>query len=569
MVRSALVSFSILYATGAVLGDAALAQAPPNDEPASALLLFGDGCYPYFNTGATNSPVLPTCGVPTKDVWFYFVPTGTGTTTFTTCSAAGTGCGSITGIGDSIVAAFADAGGAPGAQLACSDDNCSGGPGLASLIAVPVTAGAGIFVSVAGYSGSEGAFVLDVLSGVGAPNDCASGALPMNLGVGAPLVTAGTNVGATTGGACSPLPSCGIPTQDVWYTFVAPITGGVEASFCATEGGDALGMVQEDTVLAAWDALTMTQLVCDDDSCGGGPEFSSRVSFDVVAGQQYLMQVASWGGNAAGTYNLGAAVYAIPANDTCGGATVIAEPTSTSLSLPAFTTAGASINTSATTCPGVVKDVCFQFTSNGKPHVCTVVACSPNKLTPIIRVSTGGAEKCCNTASWSNCTDDMYPQPTVNSLCKSSAAVTFDVAENSVYCISVGASDEKTGSFGVQLVYNVSGDYKNDTPITELYTFDAPPFWLLFRAMTLNAGAFPQGWWGGIDIAFSEMLMQANWPGGIPFLGLADAAGNLLHFSLPANAIPPGIDVYTSLLMMDPAFGFAAPQWGPPYHFTT
>lgn len=557
------------FAAAFFASSTSLAQAPANDDPAGAFVIISGGCFPDANVGATNGAFPASCGLAAKDVWYYVVPSLTGLATLTTCPVAGSGCGSVVGIGDTVIAAFADAGGAPGAQLGCNDDACVGGPALASTLEVPVVAGSGFFVSVSGFNGASGTFVLDVAFAFGAPNDCYATALPLAVGFGAPLLTPGTNVGATTGGPCSPLPSCGPATRDVWYSFVSPVTGGAYVSCCTLDGGDANGMTQEDTILAAWDASgpVPVQLACDDDTCGVATSFASLVTFDVVAGQSYFVQAASWGGNPGGSYVLAAAVKPPPANDECATATIATPVSGTTVTLPTVNTAGATASNVTTTCGTGVKDVWYQFTSGAEPHVATVVACSQYaSVVPVVRVVVAGVEQCCNSGGFKDCAGG-YAAPTVSG-CSTRAAVTFNVLPSTTYCISVGASDGKTGSLTVQLNYNVSSYFK-DTPAPEFFTFDGVPNALALRPFTLNLGNFPNGWFGGLDIPVFELISQLNWPGGLPFIGVLDATGSLLHFSLPAGSIPPGITVYTTLLMFDPLSASISVSYAPPYQFTT
>jgi len=51
-------------------------------------------------------------------------------------------------------------------------------------------------------------------------------------------------------------------------------------------------------------------------------------------------------------------------------------------------------------------------------------------------------------------------------------------------------------------------------------------------ALTLNQGAFPNGWWYGLDIPVFELLTEVN--AGFPFFGLLDANGAMvLSFPFP------------------------------------
>ena len=126
------------------------------------------------------------------------------------------------------------------------------------------------------------------------PNDHCSGATPIGPGT-----TAGTNVGATTGP--DPVSTCGMPSADVWYAFVAPCNGPWAASTCEAA-------TSFDTVLTIWDGSAgcglIIPILCNDDFCG--PPFSptnSYVTFQSVAGSLYYLSVAGHAG-AQGSFEL-------------------------------------------------------------------------------------------------------------------------------------------------------------------------------------------------------------------------------------------------------------------------
>jgi hypothetical protein len=75
---------------------------------------------------------------------------------------------------------------------------------------------------------------------------------------------------------------------------------------------------------------------------------------------------------------------------------------------------------------------------------------------------------------------------------------------------------------------------------------------LYFTAVTLNAGVFPCGWFGGLDISLFDLLNQLS-VGVPPFFGTLDGDGNS-SFSLPPGVLPSGLTLYfTSLEAPPPA----------------
>ncbi len=114
---------------------------------------------------------------------------------------------------------------------------------------------------------------------------------------GAFLLTDGlnavSNADATTG-AAQPPASCeknGDSTihHDIWYFYTPTCSGIATISFCQQNGGTA----DFDTRLAVWrggcDGLEI--VACNDDAC---QQFRSRVEFDVVCGETYLVQLGGF-----------------------------------------------------------------------------------------------------------------------------------------------------------------------------------------------------------------------------------------------------------------------------------
>jgi hypothetical protein len=63
---------------------------------------------------------------------------------------------------------------------------------------------------------------------------------------------------------------------------------------------------------------------------------------------------------------------------------------------------------------------------------------------------------------------------------------------------------------------------------------------LFFVAATLNAGAFPNGWFFGIDIGFPELAAEIN--AGFPFVGILDAIGTAS--AGPFTGLPSGLVIH-------------------------
>ena len=84
-------------------------------------------------------------------------------------------------------------------------------------------------------------------------------------------------------------------------------------------------------------------------------------------------------------------------------------------------------------------------------------------------------------------------------------------------------------------------------------------------AYTFAPGAFPMGWFFGIDIGWSNLIMQATDPLGPPTNGFFDANGGSLWI-LPGG-VPPGLTLYSVTVDIDPLTGQPDPT--PAISFTT
>ena len=186
--------FSRIAAVFAIGSMLAVAQAPANDTPAGATTQVGPGFIADDNSASAVDGPLPSCGLPSDDVWYLYTPLSTGLLTVTTCSGAGSGNGNVNGVGDSVIGVFLDAGGSPGLEIGCDDDACLT-QGLASIVGVPCTVSVPLYVSVSGWGGpgAGGTFVVDFVETPPLANDECITAIPVFLGT-----TTGSTVGAST-----------------------------------------------------------------------------------------------------------------------------------------------------------------------------------------------------------------------------------------------------------------------------------------------------------------------------------------------------------------------------------
>ena len=82
---------------------------------------------------------------------------------------------------------------------------------------------------------------------------------------------------------------------DLWYQYVAPVSGCVSVSLCETGEFDSILAVYGGGATCACAPGNPTPLTCGDDTCGvgGGP---SRVIFDGFADRCYAIRVGGWNG---------------------------------------------------------------------------------------------------------------------------------------------------------------------------------------------------------------------------------------------------------------------------------
>ncbi len=119
------------------------------------------------------------------------------------------------------------------------------------------------------------------------------GAAPANdLCVNALTVTNGSTSGSNINATGTDVSSCGVgDTADVWFRYVATVTGVIEANTC--------GAGTLDTVLSVYASCGGTETGCNDNACLG----KSRVRFNATSGTPYLIRVGGVGG-ATGSFTL-------------------------------------------------------------------------------------------------------------------------------------------------------------------------------------------------------------------------------------------------------------------------
>ncbi len=574
-----------------------VAQAP-NDTPAGATIQPGPGSI-ADNNGLGNSVVdgpLPLCGQPGDDLWYYYFPTITGLLVVTTCPCAGGLAGNAAGVpsGDTVVAAFADAGGGlAGAQLACADDSCGGcpttvGPGFESTISLPITAGIPIYVSVSGWGGvgNGGSYTVDFSETSAIANDDCSGAIVL-LGGGAGGTT---NVGLTNVGSSPSVDqgTCyGNPEPDAWYsyTYTGAVDGVVEFSTCSLDCDAGLVCGSPGTMgfhnISVWSGSCggLSQMGCNSQdwrnnfSCNGGQ--ACRIQVNCTVGQTVYVAVAGFLGSQ-GTFDLHVEEFASAPGNTCANAIPLVGSGTFFIDTTTDGIAADGVNPSCmvggTTSQlnGNYVGAWFAWTApcNGTAQFNTCATTNffgGNDTTIMVYdncPSASGVQIACN--------DDTAGGECGGGFVLKSAT-TFAAVGGTTYYLNTGGWQGNQGP----IVFTVGFDYRHvwSDPFgggsIQLENVEGPANAVAFSAITVDilhpglppATNFPNGWFFGVPIGFGELQLEITWPGGLPFTGVLDGCGYLLNFNLPSGTTTglAGIATVWSVgLALDPATGFSS-----------
>jgi Secretion system C-terminal sorting domain len=262
------------------------------------------------STGATPA-------VTYNDIWYSYTATITGQVEWTMCGTASfdtkiyvyDGTAACPPGDDDIITCSEDTGGCAGATSAVVFDAVAGNTYLLRLGAygngAPGDFGSGTF-NLGEYDPPPGP----------ANNNCANAEV-ISFVTDFPF----TNVGATTDGPAHPNNPCfgfgdNTVQMDIWYSFTAPVTGSAEWSVC--------NLADFDTRLAVYNAGATCPLsdadlyACNDDGPGCA-NFTSKVIFDIVQGETYLLRFGGYDGDTGtGTMNLIDIIPPTPpVNDLC------------------------------------------------------------------------------------------------------------------------------------------------------------------------------------------------------------------------------------------------------------
>lgn len=237
-----------------------------------------------------SGPACQALGDPTlthNTVWFEFIATED-SIWISTCGATSS---------DTILALY---GGTCGNLLeeACDEDSCAGPQSPATICATGLVTGEVYLILVAHPGGNPqsipGPMQLELVCPcpnlpMGPPNDECANALSLSLGVPFNFDSTGALQDGTPGG-------CATGLADVWWTFVAPVTGTYKIGTCGAPGFDTTLHVYGNSFCPPQPG---DEIACNNNACGIG----SQVLVDMIGGDLYRVRVGGWLG-ATGTAEL-------------------------------------------------------------------------------------------------------------------------------------------------------------------------------------------------------------------------------------------------------------------------
>ncbi len=319
----------ILCTLGLLLMTTQIFAQPENDNCADAISVM-DGTTAFSNIDATEDGPSHPDDCPSggdapdtlfNDIWYTYTATIDGEIEWSMCNSVDF---------DTKIAVYAPGSSCPPAStdiIACNED--AAGCGVSSVAVFTVVSGEtyllrlGAYGPGAGEPGEEGSgtFTLgEYIPPVGPENDNCEDAIEVFVGFGQEFSTQD----ATTDGPDHPDNSCfGFNSltadNDIWYTFTPDFTGFAEWSVC--------DMASFDTRMAVY-YPNITCPVADEDlyACNDDgencPNFSSKLFFEVTAGETYLLRLGGFNGDSGiGTFYLADFTPPEPpSNDECAAA---------------------------------------------------------------------------------------------------------------------------------------------------------------------------------------------------------------------------------------------------------
>jgi len=393
------------------------------------------------------------------------------------------------------------------------------------------------------------AFSVSVCVAQAPVNDECTGALALAIGVNPAPAASGnfyTSVNSTTG---STVAACQASNSDVWFSFTPTMSGDYTFS-TNTPIGYTAGTLTN-TVLSVYDACPpVNELGCDNDN-GAASRSAVKVA-GLLSGLTYYVRVAKTVSVATGTFYL--TVIPSVTNDECAGAPAVSIGTA-----GPFTNEGATDSAGITSvCPhpaiGTNSDVWFAFTApaNGTYEFSTDTP-SGFGAGSMIDTALSVWNGCGPSMSEIGCADDGGIVGTMLSVATVSGLIGGNVYYVRVADFQAGVIDQGTFYLTIKPKFEMFFSSPLGAGSLKVDILNGPPNGNYFLGVSLIHGAYPQGWFFGLDIGLQEVTNQVNT--GYPFLGPLSAAGAFTVGPFPAGSLPPGLHLYAVALAFNSGLG--------------
>ncbi|MBK7641440.1 MAG: hypothetical protein IPJ19_00075 [Planctomycetes bacterium] len=421
---------------------------PANDGCSTPTAISGAGPFAFDTTGATTSAQQSgSCATSGHDLWYDWTASATGTVTFATCGLASF---------DTVIAVYDGAGCPAGGSLACNDDSC----GAQSSTTFAATAGNHYMLQVGGFGASVGTGSFSLSTSVTGPaNDECTAATAISGNGSFPFdsTAATTSVDGQAETACLFFGSTAID-HDLWYAWTAPVTGTATYEVC---GGSSM-----DSKIAVYSGSSCptsgSALACNDDFCA----LQSSVTFPVIGGSSYMLQLGTFPGASGGTGTFSVNVAPAANPDDCSTPTAISGNGVFPFDNSAATTGTEGQSEAACLffgSTGLDNDVWYAWTA-GNSGTATFSLCTLSTMDSKIAVYDGSS---CPSSAALACNDDS---------CSLQSSLTFAAVAGNTYMLQIGNFPGGTGAVGSFSMNVVTSGPANDncsaaTLISGLGTF--------------------------------------------------------------------------------------------------
>ena len=227
---------------------------------------------------------------------------------------------------------------------------------------------------------------------------------------------------------------------------------------------------------------------------------------------------------------LAATLGAQVANDACANATPIAEGV-----LVNGSNVGASSGPDPVAC-SAGNDVWYALNASCNAQYIAATCAAGTSFDTVLSVWSGSSG--CGALTLVACNDNNCAIPGL----AQASRVTFTATAGALYYVSVGGKLGATGTFALQVAFNpvMTLAFFNLGPGTIGYQVTGPPGGAFYLAVALLPGAFPFGWFFGLDLPLFDIVAQVN--AGPPFIGTFSPCG-VATFG-PVGGAPSGLTLY-------------------------